>query len=421
MRTQDISSVGEQVELVLAETREKLKAIAVGESCVAQATATVASSGHQYSDEAKLRSEWRNIVLNSDEDDYKDVRSDPEGAYLEWLRDRLTKPFEVPGYAFNKTVRRFGAEFANDVLRQYWPIEIAWAKRLRRSSDPATAVLASMFVRAAVRETGAEFVVFADALKIAYEDASYMEAQELRYSENEIRFGYGSNTFRPAFLRLYEARMALIMQKRSEAELLAMMRAARSAEEQELKILAARRAVSAVEKSSLLYSPSVLQAAGEMQVDADELVRLQAGFVERLRDGRVVIPATAGWPQSEFIDFIRTFDRSEPVPEVEKKSIHNAAMHPAHWIAALPKSFSSLDAGNVEAYRTWMETITSRKDYAPLDPVAHYGMFLVRRIYHAGMPSTKPKRRRLEVQDQKPGAFEGASDPSATSSISEIS
>lgn len=367
-----------RAERIMQRAERRLERMAISESDHEGAAIKIKTRGIGGLDKNKLWSEWRNTVVTMSAEQFEALDPDPAKAYYQWLDQRIANPYQMTSRAFEKARRRFNSEFLNRFAFTLWPVEIAWAQRLRRSPNDRVAVVSRLFLSQIAKDPSAEVVQFGEACVEAMSEPDYYNAPERHYEPSQIRDGYGSDLFRPAFLRLAEAVHAIRLQKIDPDDLTVMAEVARREEERDLAIIARTRAIRSARRSPLSRNVTVITVAIERGLSSDALVLAEEGFLAEVETGISEISADTRYPQSEFIDWLRS-GRNEAVthdPNVEHSDLWRYDVR--HWISELPIDFGRFGARDVKSFHAWMESLGTRPS-PPIDPVVDYGMYLIRK------------------------------------------
>ena len=371
---------------VLRLLLERKRRLDVADHVHKRAAATVKAEGVPGMDETRLFQDWQNDVLaDRERATFTGAAADPGKAYLGYVAERVADPYHVSFRAVNALAKQAGEEEANTFVHVRWNQEMAWARRLRSAADDRVAVLAQLFLRSAAKEPGKAFAELAGAWSTAIEDIRFATAPEHHLSEGAIRALPDEVAYRPAFLRLYAIKHGANLDRMNEAQLSVAAAQARASEETERRGELSAASVAAARRSPLSRMLGVLDAAAETRRSSDVLVLDEARFLVEVARGRLP-KVVRGLPYAEFIAWLRS---NPPGPEPEPVAIGDEAHHamarilstPIYWLNKLPEDYEGVGCLDVDNFRDWANPIATGKAPVPRDPVADYGLHLVRRVY----------------------------------------
>lgn len=369
---------------------ERVARLAVREETRAKARSRVAAQGLAGLDAGRLEGEWKSDVLacpgpdgRPDERLLDEVAGDPDSAFLEWLEGRLAEPYAVSYRFHQRALKRLDPEDANKFYSVVWDQEIAWARRLRSDASPKVAVLAQMFLRQVLMDSGQEFLTLASIYGQLGTDLAYRDAVEHEYTADQIRAGMGSPSFGPIFLRLYGQSKAERVDRMKPNELEALAGFARKAEADEMLRLAGGRAARTARRTPLSHLTGVISTAIEVGLDSDGLVFAESAFLAAIESGAVPVPLTVGLPYTEFLQWLRTAEiprpREDAVHPGRQAGLLEVLARPQRWIERLPPEYKSLGGDSVSVYRDWISPLAVGEREPPSDVLVDYGFHLVER------------------------------------------
>mgnify|MGYP001333921659 CR=1 FL=1 len=366
--------------------RRRVAALSLPEGTLEEAAEVLASAGVTLPGMAEeLRREWLNdVVASVHPAEFRAAARDPRGCFLAWLRERAKNRFHVTWRAIDAVALRLGAETASRLALVIWPQEIAWAQRMRLSSNPATATKAAMFLREAEGAPARVFQKLSDLYADLAGKAGYWDSPAQEAAPEEIRFGEEEVDFNPLFLR-YASRAyaeALHGMPRERLEMLA-ARAARD-ETRERAVITAGAAVRAARKFPMRRVASTIAAAKSMGIAPNALFFLENGFLALVEAGLEMVDPVARAPHSAFVAAIADpaarprLLASAPEPEASDEEIlWEVANLDRRWLSALPESFSRWDSGRVQRMQAWQADVVEGRREPPRDPVSDFGFYLL--------------------------------------------
>jgi hypothetical protein len=363
--------------------RDRAAALQVSAETVAEARKVVATAGMLGVDAAeRLRKEWFNDVFGDrDNRDFKAASADPDGHFLEWLRERVLNPFHVTYRAVERAARRHGAEAAMKLATVVWQQEVAWAQRLRRDRNQRIAVLSAMFLREAVSNPFKAFGRIADAYADALtDDPDYARSACHDLTPSEIRERPESHDWTPLFLRISERAYRDILSEMSRTKLEALAERAARDEAKDLATLGTRRAAVSMLKSPLSRMAGVISSAIAAGLDSNDLVTAERRFAERLASGAIELPKGAFIPYREFLDFVAAEGAvaEPPLESEEELRIARVDCLDMAWLdQRVPEDFARFGALRKEKFENWKADVVAGVRPGPIDPVSDYGFFLI--------------------------------------------
>lgn len=375
------------------------------------------ATGIKGLDEQKLWAEWRRELLGCTAKDMEPLLAsldDPGSHYLAWLERRLEDPYHVSSVAFDKAVRRIGYKNGNLLVHVRWGQELAWARRLRSSSDDRDAVISQAFLVAAARDPGAEFLKLADAMIRAGDDLRYVLDPRHMYSSYEIDDGMGDGEFSPLFLRHGRMALAAKLDAMQSRDLAAAAAAVRKAQNAEVALRTRMRLAMAVRSVNLARNTGIIKVAIEVGFDSDSLAEAQEEFARDLERGEVGVGAATGLPLMEFYAWLRTRKpgrQSLGDPHagiVASATLLSIVSRPERWLDTLPADYALMHPRDPATFHGWLQPLADGSRTFPQDPVLDYGFCLVssnfrlsRHDQAADPPSdgaVAPRRRRASVR-----------------------
>jgi hypothetical protein len=352
----------------------------------------VAADGVLGMSDRILQAEWKNdVVCRLTEAEFRPVAADPLKAYLEWLDDRLMKPYSLPRGLFRKVRQEYGDSFANDFDLCGWPCEIAWARRYRRGEDRRLAVLGQIFLMSygkspvdVVMATALMLHGMASSLAWFHSNERHMEPSFIIHLES-LR-----PDFLPAFARVADDMHGPTVDKLSSRDI--EIRSERAAKEEDGDRCrdASRGSALMIERRGWVLSrqTSVLFEAIKMQLSSDDLHILERSFIEELKAGKIGVGARPCLPTSQFIDYIKVKGLSVSSMSGERRPASLSPIdsdYALRWISDLPDDYKTMAAKRKNAFAFWSSPLIQKQRVAPIDLIADYGMHLVRTSY-TGVP-----------------------------------
>ena len=384
----DLVPPGVAAEHILSLIRDRSRNLSVPADTREIARAMVKDHGAPGMDEAKLFPDWKSDVLSDDEEGaYEAASAAPGKAYLEYVRTRLDDPFFVSFRAVRSLARKIGDDEANLFVHLRWRQEVAWAKRMRASRDARTAVIAHTFLMTAAKEPSKSFLDLAEAWVGAMADPAFSMSPTHAMTVSAIRASETEAAHVPAFQRLFALRHGSIIDKMTDARLVAASSHARSVEEAELRTAAARRSAAVARNSPLSRVIGVIEAARSTGRSSDELVSEERSFLRELEMGRV--PGVhGGYPYADFIRWLRAppsgvATESTKPGDVAYRNLTRLLNNPLSWLQSLPADYIDMQATTVSHYREWVDPFMAGSKPPPLDLVVDYGFFLVAKTFHS--------------------------------------
>lgn len=362
---------------------ERVRRLAVAPSVRERAAALIKAEGVPGMDEPRVNQDWVNDVLGDREaSTYREASADPAGAYLSYVSDRIAQPYHVSFRAVRQLAKQTTEDETNSFVHVRWHQELAWARRLRASGEDRIAILSQLFLRAAARDPGKVFSDLAGAWSSAIDDIRFATAPEHDLSEDAIRAVVGEPSYRPAFLRHYEARHSAGLDGMSDAQIRHAASQARSAEEAERRGEMSAASVVAARRSPLSHILGVLRVAHSTGRSSCALVRDERRFLADVLRGRLP-KAVHGLPYHDFITWLYATPVGEPpepvaIGDAEHSEMARILAMPVSWLSRLPEAYCQLGAGEVDTFRAWASPLAAGTAPVPRDAVADYGLHLVR-------------------------------------------
>lgn len=330
-------------------------------------------------DPLKLYAEWRNDVMAMGGDALAQAVSDPGKAYLGWLAERLKDPFHVTFRAVRTFGKNRDVEGVNEFVHLRWPQEVAWGHRLRASEDDRTAFFSTLFLRQAAFNPSKSFLEVAEAYESAMLDHSFATAAERAATTRSIRLGSGTTAYRPAFLRLYEVKHALSLDRMKPAEMAAAAHRARESQAIDRNRGLAEAACRAAKASPMSRLVGVIHVARETLRGPDQLVQEERAFLEAAGKGEVAL-LSGGLPHFEFIKWLRARPAATAIePADEDPNLTRILASPTRWVESLSRDLHDLGARDPRALGSWLAPIVERQRPAPMDCVVDFGFHLLGR------------------------------------------
>lgn len=314
--------------------------------------------------------EWR-MDMRYVDPAYRDrAIADPDGEFLGWLKERVSKTVWLSAEAQAWALNRYPDQSTPALIR-IWEAELGWAFRQRGAEDVRTAVFAGIWYRQAMLDTSKYFKAVVTAhFERAITDGSYVGSEGREMTFADIMAAESLPIWEPLWKALAADEFAHL--KSVSVERLVEEKARVEQEYRgQLDRERGQRIAILFAKIRPARMPSVMKAAIAVGWDAQTLVEAEREFFRLLLDHKIIIVDPAGYGDREFIAWIgaaanrqpkrrdaarekarrAAFFRSAPGGMVE---IRNA--RPVKW---MPEEFEVFEHHRTEVVEDWKNAVWS--------------------------------------------------------------
>lgn len=316
--------------------------------------------------------EWR-LDMRYVDAAYRDrCKADPDGEFLGWLKERVTKTVWLNAEAQAWAVTRY-PEQPTPALIRIWQAELGWAFRQRGVEDVRTAVLAGIWYRQAMLDTSKHFkAVIGAHFDRAIADAFYVGSAGREMTFADIMAAETLPDWEPLWKALAAVEFAHIKSVSDERLVEEKARV-----EQEYRGQLARERG---QRIAILFAkirparmPSVMKAAIAAGWDAQTLVEAEREFFRKLLDRDVAIVDPAGFGDREFIAWIgmngsSRQPRKRPAgPEKTRREAFfrsvpgGAELRNARAVKWMPEEFEVFEHYRSEVLEAWKNAVWAGK------------------------------------------------------------
>ncbi len=335
-----------------------------------------------------LEKEWLNEVLAAgvNSEYLSEAEDNPSTSFLRFALSYADNPRDPGARVVKKLMQSLGYEFAGSFYKIQWPVEIAWAERLRIHGDDLVCVCSDLFLK--LIDTKGPNKVFSELLKYTHEQGhpAPSSSKEINHlSPEEIStYPVDDIDFTPNFIGYVKSTSERTLNKIPEELLSGHAQKIRERYLDEHATLEVSTTINYLSSYPLTYRHMIAMQAVKAGIDTSTFSAIHEDFIDHIRSMRIIKPAED--LEFEFSRFLEDRCSQKPKKKPGARSNNEEAKEAVsllslRWQKNLPAAFQDLDASTSTNFSEWRDQILDGKRGNPSDLTLDYYLFLLAKRY----------------------------------------
>jgi hypothetical protein len=361
--------------------KKTIEALNLSEACILKAEEVLKLSLPE-DNISRFRKEWLNDVISLyGKDIFESILKDPDGDFLKWLTDKLTNPYMPSHRAIRYIGQQYGFQISSLFINVRWYQEVAWAKRMRMSSNDITSCLAETWLKITKRDPDRMIKgILAIYSQDGILDPQYRDSA-LHFLAPEEIANSAEPPWRPLWLRFAEKEFKNFVVATTSARRKQLADKIRNTQMLERDDKEFKVKVEKYKKHRLSLRISIISKALQSGLSSDDLLEAETYFLSGLENGKIAFPKANISITQMFSISLPKWACIAPVPSSEEslRRIHVIQEIEPRWVKTLPFDIQTLGGTKTDLLFKWHDGITSQPAtrLPPLDPTLDFCMFIV--------------------------------------------
>jgi hypothetical protein len=349
---------------------------------------TLLSEANSYCTLEDLKKEWLNDVLSKgvSSNALSSALEDPDSNFISFAIKFIDSPDEPSERIINKMSKQYGEAFVGHFLMVVWPVQIAWAQRLRNHQDDHMCICADIFVKLLAKKGPSK--IFCDLTNWSFKNGIEAISNNPSISEmskEEILSAPLDNMdFIPICISFVKNQSKNTLSRISEKKFTEHAKSIREQYQDDYLTTELSNTVKYLQDFPIIFRHMIVMQVLSLGITSNAYHWLNEKFIQDIKSMRIT--SAPEFIDREFSRFVNDHEKdAKKFSKASKSEVidlrQEVSLLSAKWQKSLPYLTQELGAEKSSNFSKWRDQILDNYREAPRDPSLDFFMWLVGKKY----------------------------------------